>query len=296
MKALLDVESLGAGGIRRLLDRARIHAGTLRAGERPSPTLDGRVVGLLFFEPSTRTRMSFDLAARHLGALVSVFDPERSSLAKGESLRDTVLTVSAIGAEILVVRHSEVRTPGLVHAWTGRPVVNAGDGTGHHPTQALADCLTLEGRFGSIEGLRVAVVGDIVHSRVAGSLTAALTLLGAEVVLVGPKEMLPAESDHPKVEDLDEVVAGVDVVYLLRVQKERGAEVGDDYEDRFQLDLTRSARMKPDAVVMHPGPMNRGVEIAIEVADGPRSLILEQVANGVPVRMAALEAVGGVDW
>lgn len=295
MKALLDVGSIGAAGLRGLLDRARDHADALRAGERVVPSLDGRVVGLLFFEPSTRTRVSFDLAAKRLGATVLVLDPDRSSINKGESLRDTVLTVSSIGAEILVVRHSEARSPALVHTWTGRPVINAGDGTNQHPTQALADCLTLEERFGSIQGLCVAIVGDIVHSRVAGSLVDALRTLGAEVILVGPDAMLP-ENDLPRSGDLDEVLAEVDVVYLLRIQRERGVEASDDYQSRFQLDFDRSARMKPEAVVMHPGPINRGVEISVDVADGPRSLILDQVACGVPVRMAALEAVGGIDW
>ncbi|MFO7299201.1 MAG: aspartate carbamoyltransferase catalytic subunit [Actinomycetes bacterium] len=295
MKALVDIASLGADGLRRLLDRAKEHSRALASGDTPRRTLEGTVVGLLFFEPSTRTRMSFDVAAKRLGAMVTALDPGRSSLLKGETFRDTVETVAALGAGVLVVRHSEVGAPARAHAWTGRPVVNAGDGTGQHPTQALADCLTLEERFGSVSGLTVAIVGDIVHSRVAGSLTQALPALGARVVLVGPDAMLP-ETDLETTGDLDSAVGEADVVYLLRIQKERGAEATEGYERRYQLDPARSALMKPDAVVMHPGPINRGVEIAPEVADGPRSLILRQVANGVPARMAALEAVAGVDW
>lgn len=295
MKALLDIESLGRGGLRRLIDRGRAHSATISAGEVPEPTLGGSVVGMLFFEPSTRTRLSFELAARRLGADVSVFDPEQSSMSKGESLQDTVLTASAIGMDLLVVRHGRIGIPERVHRWTGRPVVNAGDGTGEHPTQALADCITLEERFGSITGLRIAVVGDIVHSRVAGSLLRALAALGADVLLVGPADLLPGEG-APSTDDLDEVVGEVDVVYLLRIQRERGASAGEDYHARFALDQARAARMRPEAVVLHPGPINRGVEIGDEVADGPRSMILRQVANGVPARMAALEAVGGVEW
>ncbi len=295
MKALLGIESLGIDGVRRLIDRAGWYAGALAAGERLLPSLAGTVVGTLFFEPSTRTRISFEVAARRLGAEVAAFDPEQSSMSKGETLQDTVLTVSAIGMDVLVVRHGEVGAPERVHRWTGRPVINAGDGTGEHPTQALADCLTLTRKFGTVEGLKVAVVGDIVHSRVAGSLLLALPALGAEVLLVGPGALVP-ETGFRSTDDLDSVVEEVDVVYLLRIQRERGADAGVDYRARFCLDDARAARMRPDSVVMHPGPINRGVEISSGVADGARSLILAQVANGVPARMAALEDVAGVTW
>lgn len=293
MKAILGIESLGTDGLRRLLDRAGWYAGALAAGERLHPTLAGTVVGTLFFEPSTRTRISFEVAARRLGADVASFDPDQSSMSKGETLQDTVLTVSAIGMDVLVVRHGEAGVPERIHRWTGRPVINAGDGTGEHPTQALADCLTLTRRFGAIAGLRVAIVGDVIHSRVAGSLLLALPALGAEVVLVGPGTLLP-ESRFRSTDDLDSVLDEVDVVYLLRIQRERGAEGGSGYEEMFRLDEPRAARMRPEAVVMHPGPINRGVEIGSGVADGARSLILTQVANGVPARMAALEQVLGV--
>jgi aspartate carbamoyltransferase catalytic subunit len=295
MKALLGIRDLGGAELERLVNRASYHATRFPGGRAVEPSLVDVTVGMLFFEPSTRTRLSFELASRRLSAEVMVFDPEQSSMNKGETVQDTVLTVAAIGMDVLVVRHGEVGMPERVHGWTGRPVINAGDGISEHPTQAIADCLTLLERFGALAGLRIGVVGDILHSRVAGSLLHALPILGAEVVLVGPEELLP-ETDHPSTSDLDEVIDSVDVVYLLRLQKERGTVADAGYERSYQLDEARAARMKPSAVVMHPGPINRGVEIAGPIADGPRSLILRQVTNGVPARMAALEAVAGVAW
>lgn len=253
----------------------------------PEPVLRGMTLGNLFFENSTRTRLSFELAAQKLGAHILTFVPEHSSMNKGETLRDTVMTVSAIGADILVVRHGEEGMPAQVGDWTGKPVVNGGDGTGEHPSQAIADCVTLVKRFGSVDGLKIAIVGDIVHSRVAGSLLQALPMLGAKLTLVGPAHLLP----EPGEADLDAVVGDVDVVYLLRVQRERGAGVDPDYTTRYQLTDSRAGAMRPDAVIMHPGPMNRGVEIADQVADGRRSLILDQVANGVPARMAVFSKI-----
>jgi aspartate carbamoyltransferase catalytic subunit len=256
--------------------------------------LDGVTVGALFFERSTRTRLSFEMAANRLGARTLTFFPEQSSMGKGETLQDTVMTVAAIGVQILVVRHQENGVPEWVHVLTGKPVINAGDGSNEHPTQGLADILTIRQRFGAVEGISVAVVGDIVHSRVAGSLLPALSTLGASVTLVGPADMVPEgrEDVVAATDDLDMVVGEVDVVYLLRVQSERGANIGADYSARYQMSPARAAGMRSGAVVMHPGPMNRGVEIADEVADGPRSLVQQQVANGVPVRMAVLAAVG----
>lgn len=285
LKALLGLEGMADTELTSLVDAA------LRFGDGPSPvpSLDGTTVASLFFEPSTRTRLSFELATKRLGGRVITFVPEHSSIGKGESLRDTVLTVASIGADILVVRHQESGVPGDVHGWTGLPVINAGDGTNEHPTQAIADCATLVERFGGVAGLEVAVVGDVVHSRVAGSLLRALPVLGARLVLVGPDELLP----QPGSRDLDAVVGEVDVVYLLRVQRERGAEMGPDYVARYQMTEERASRMRPGAVVMHPGPINRGIEIADSVADGPRSLILRQVANGTAARMAVLDAVAG---
>jgi aspartate carbamoyltransferase catalytic subunit len=283
VKSFLGVRDLSAEELGSLLDRA---AGLV---DGLAPQLGGLTVGALFFERSTRTRLSFEMAAGRLGAATLTLLPEHSSMGKGETLHDTVMTVSAVGADILVVRHQQSGVPESVHMWTGKPVVNAGDGTNEHPTQALADLLTMSRRFGSIEGLQVAIVGDIAHSRVAGSLIPALTKLGAEVTLVGPPRWVPEVEEAVSVtDDLDEVVASVDVAYLLRVQSERGASIDPDYVERFQMGSPRAARMRPGAVVMHPGPMNRGVEIDDEVADGPRSLVTLQVANGVPARMAVL--------
>lgn len=295
MKALLGIRGMGAAELERLVHRARHHATLLPGGRTAEKSLVNITVGMLFFEPSTRTRLSFELASRRLAGEVVIFDPDQSSMSKGETVQDTVLTVAAIGLDVLVVRHREVGMPERIHGWTGRPVINAGDGISEHPTQAIADCVTLLERFGTLAGLRVGVVGDVLHSRVAGSLLHALPLFGAEIVLVGPEGLLP-ETEHPTTTDLDEVIETLDVLYLLRLQRERGAVADAGYERGYQLDEGRATRMKPDAVVMHPGPINRGVEIAASVADGPRSLILRQVTNGVPARMAALEAVAGVAW
>jgi len=284
MKSLLGIKGLGSD---QLSDLIGLGVQIAQQGRSTDDSMRGLTVGTLFFENSTRTRLSFELAAQKLGAQTMTFVPEHSSMSKGETLRDTVLTVAAIGADILIVRHREEGVPGQVEEWTGRPVVNGGDGTNEHPTQAIADCVTLVNRFGSIEGLNIAIVGDVVHSRVAGSLIQALPMMGAEVTLVGPGEFLP----QPGETDLDAVVGKADVVYLLRVQRERGADVDPDYTERYQLTEARAARMHPEAVVMHPGPMNRGLEIADQVADGPRSLILDQVANGVPARMAVLSRI-----
>lgn len=292
MKAFLGLRESSRDELVALVDRANaLVVADIATLPRP---LSGMIISSLFFEPSTRTRLSFETAGRRLGAHTLAFFPEHSSLVKGESVQDTILTVAAMAPDIMVIRHHAEGLPELAHRWTGLPVVNAGDGANEHPTQALADLVTLTQQFGSVSGLNVAVVGDIAHSRVAGSLIPALGALGAATVAVGPAELVPetVEPDFRDV-DLDSVIGDVDVVYLLRVQSERGAVIGDDYVERFQMTGARASRMRPDAVVMHPGPINRGLEIADEVADGPRSLILRQVANGVPARMAVLEAIAG---
>lgn len=290
MKSFLSLQGLGSEELQGLIHRSCEFAD----GPWRHQTLSERSVAMLFFERSTRTRLSFELASFRLGANVLSLDPASASTGKGESLRDTVLTMSAMGAEILVVRHSQPGVPDQIAEWTGAAVVNAGDGTREHPTQGLVDAVTLVRHFGSLEGLRVAIVGDIRHSRVAGSLIQAMPALGAHVTLVGPPELLPDDAAGFEVStSLDAVLDELDVVYLLRVQAERGATIGRDYTRRFQLDAGRASAMKENAVVMHPGPLNRGVEIADDVADGPRSLILQQVANGVPTRMAVLAAVEG---
>ena len=282
------MRGLGRAELESILEVARNYA----SGTGFERVMDARTVALLFFERSTRTRLSFQLAAERLGAHVLNLDPSRSSTGKGESLRDTVMTVAAIGADVLVVRHEEAGIPDLVAEWTGLSVVNAGDGMREHPTQALVDLLTLQSHFGELSGLRVGIIGDISHSRVAGSLTQAMPAMGIDLILIGPESFLPQQiTDLDRATDLDGVIGELDVVYLLRVQTERGAEVDSSYRQRYGLDSRRAAAMRENAVIMHPGPINRGVEISDEVADGPRSLILDQVANGVPVRMAVLAAL-----
>jgi aspartate carbamoyltransferase catalytic subunit len=250
---------------------------------------------MLFFEPSTRTKLSFDRAARALSADTMAFSPSGSSLSKGESLKDTALTLLAMGPECLVVRHAATGAPWRIAEWTGVPTVNAGDGAHQHPTQGLLDALTLRQHFGELTGLRVAIVGDIRHSRVARSDIDAFTTLGARVTLVGPRTMLPPTVEDWPVDvtdDLDAILPDLDAVYLLRIQTERGG--GDvfpsvaEYIDRYGLTVARAARLPDHAAVLHPGPMNRGVEIDPSVADGPRSLVTTQVRNGVAIRMAVL--------
>lgn len=291
MKSFLEAGSLGRGGLETLVDEGSRIRDRLDAFEWDGRPLAGRTVANLFFEPSTRTRLSFDLAAQRLGAHVLTFNPANSSVAKGESLRDTAETVSAIGADVLVVRHSRDRAPAEVAEWTGNAVVNAGDGMNEHPTQAVVDLLTMRRRFGRLEDLNIAIVGDIAHSRVANSLMAALDPVGANVTLAGPSHWLPDRDDLPMVPSIDGVLESSDVVYLLRVQTERGGHIDQPYIDRFQMNEDRLTKMKPAAVIMHPGPINRNVEVSDTVADSARSLIGEQVRNGVPARMAVLGAL-----
>lgn len=291
MKDFLTVTSLGRSGLESLIEGAISFRSAIDRGDPIAPTLAGRCVANVFFEPSTRTRLSFDLAAQRLGAHVITFYPETSSAAKGETLRDTVATVAAIGADILVVRHAEDGIPQAVADWTGVPVVNAGDGTNEHPTQALLDATTIFRQFGRTDGLRMVIVGDLAHSRVAGSLMHAMPLLGVGLSLAGPREWLPGDTSLPVTTDLEEALPEADIVYLLRVQRERGGAVTDEYVEDFQLDRRRLALLREGAVVMHAGPMNRGVEIGDDVADSPRAIITEQVRNAVPARMAVLDSL-----
>ncbi|MGI8809552.1 MAG: aspartate carbamoyltransferase catalytic subunit [Acidimicrobiales bacterium] len=295
MKHLLSVADLGAEGIEEVM---RVTDSFVEVSERAIPrvpALRGRTVVSLFYEESTRTRLSFEMAAKRLSADTMNFSVSTSAAKKGESLRDTCLTIEAMGIDALVVRHSSAGVPWQVASWVGCPVINAGDGWHEHPTQALLDCYTIRGRRGSLEGLRIAVVGDVKHSRVARSGVLAFTMLGAEVTIVAPPTLLPPSLDGWPVEvshDLDSVLAKVDVVYLLRMQSERQREALlpslREYTARYGLTRERARLLPDDALVMHPGPINRGVEIAADVADLPRSLITRQVANGVAVRMAVL--------
>lgn len=295
MKHLLSINELSRGDLEELLDLARGFAEVQTRDIPKVPALRGKTVVLAFFEDSTRTRTSFDLAARRLSADVVNFSVSSSSTAKGESLRDTVETIAAMGVDAVVVRHSSSGAPHRIAHWTDTSVVNAGDGWHQHPTQALLDCYTITERLGGLDGRKVAICGDIQHSRVARSNVEAFTALGAEVILVGPRTLLPPslEGWPVKVEpDVDTALADVDVAYFLRIQQERLAAGAfptlREYRARYGLTVERLDRLRPDALIMHPGPMNRGVEIDPEVADDPRCLVLDQVSAGVPVRMAVL--------
>jgi aspartate carbamoyltransferase catalytic subunit len=260
------------------------------------PTLRGRTVVNLFFEDSTRTRISFELAAKRLSADVVTFSAKGSSVSKGESLKDTALTLEAMGADAVVCRHSMSGAPHRLAGWVRGSVLNAGDGTHEHPTQALLDAYTMRQRLGRVDGLRVAIVGDVLHSRVARSNVLLLHTLGAEITLVAPPTLLPVgvgEWPAAVSYDLDATLPKADVVMMLRVQRERMGQAyfpsEREYSRRYGLDRHRMGLLPDDAIVMHPGPMNRGMEIAAEVADDPRrSTIVEQVSNGVSVRMAVL--------
>lgn len=295
MRHLLTTEGITAAELNRLLDDGDAFREVLSRPIPKVPALRGKTVATMFFEPSTRTRMSFEKAAKALSADTVTFSPGTSSLSKGESLKDTVLTVEAMGVDLMVVRHAATGAPWRVAQWASVPVVNGGDGAHQHPTQALLDCLTLRRRFGTLEGLRIAIVGDIRHSRVARSDVFAFAALGAEVTIVAPPTLLPVDlTGWPArpTSDLDEILTEMDAIYLLRVQTERGgASVFPslpEYVARYGLTRERFGRLKPDSVVLHPGPMNRGVEIADSVADDARCLVLDQVTNGVAVRMSVL--------
>ncbi|MFP4511391.1 MAG: aspartate carbamoyltransferase catalytic subunit [Acidimicrobiales bacterium] len=295
MKHLLSIRDLGADGIAEVHDLTDSFVEVSSRAIPKVPALRGRTVAWLFYEDSTRTRTSFEAAARRLSADTVNFSVGSSSVNKGESLRDTALTIQAMGVDAIVVRHASAGVPWQLTRWLDASVVNAGDGWHEHPTQALLDTYTLRERLGDLAGRRIAIIGDVKHSRVAGSNVHAFTAMGAEVVLVAPPTLLPANLDAWPVEvshDLDAVLPTVDVAYTLRMQleRQRAAPVPSlrEFTHRYGLSAERAARLPEHALVMHPGPMNRGVEIAAEVADGPRSVILDQVRNGVAVRMAVL--------
>ncbi len=292
---LLGIEGLDRAALSEVLELTDAFA---EIGRRPIPrvpALRGRTVATVFFEDSTRTRMSFDTAARRLSADTVAFAAGSSSLSKGESLRDTIEVVGSYGADLLVVRHPMAGTAHRIAGWTDAAVVNAGDGCHEHPTQALLDCYTLREKLGSLDGMRIAIVGDVRHSRVARSNVLAFTALGAEVVLVGPATLMPPAVDGWPVtvaHEFDPLLGDLDAVYLLRMQRERITEglvpSIREFATDFGLTAARTARLRDDALILHPGPTNPGVEISAEAAADPRSVILDQVANGVSVRMAVL--------
>jgi aspartate carbamoyltransferase catalytic subunit len=297
---LLELASLEAGELTELLDVAESFQDITHRRIKKVPALRGMTVVLLFLEASTRTRTSFELAAKRLSADTLSVSGGTSSVVKGETLVDTARNLAAMSPDIVVLRHKHSGSPHLLARSIDASIVNAGDGGHEHPTQGLLDALTIRRHKGRIEGQRVAIIGDIAHSRVARSNIAALSKLGAEVVVCGPPTMLP-----PGIEalgcratfDRDAAIRGADVVMMLRIQKERMTEElfpsDREYALRYGLDRAALGRAKPDVLVMHPGPINRGVELAPDVADGPESVILEQVSNGIIVRMAVLYHCAG---
>ena len=298
MKHLLSIADLSGADIHGLLELTD-HMVEISQRQIPKvPALRGKNVVSLFFEDSTRTRTSFDTAAKRLSADTMNFSVSSSSVNKGESLRDTIETIAAMGVDAFVIRHKSSGAPLLVTNWTNASIINAGDGWHQHPTQALLDCYTIRtnlNRRDSFDGLRIAIVGDIKHSRVARSDVQAFTALGAHVTVVAPPTLLPPSLDGWPVDvshDLDAVLPDLDVLYLLRVQRERMDDALlpslREYSSMYGLTADRAARLAPHALVMHPGPMNRGVEMVVDPAELPGSVILDQVTNGVAVRMAVL--------
>ncbi len=297
-KHLIGLQELSREEIEFILDTAKGFEGISTRSVKKAPTLRGKVVVNMFYEDSTRTRISFALAAERLSADVVEFTKKSSSVSKGETLIDTAQNLEAMGIDTIVIRHNAGGAPKLLSRNVNACIVNAGDGFHEHPTQALLDVYTIREKRGSLEGLKVAIVGDIAHSRVARSNIWALTKLGAEVILVGPATLMPAKVSELPVRvcyDLDEVIEEIDVINMLRIQFERMAGSPfpsvREYQRFFGLTVGRMKRAKSDIVVMHPGPINRGLEIDSEVADGKNSVILQQVSNGLAIRMAVLYLV-----
>ncbi|HMA95194.1 MAG TPA: aspartate carbamoyltransferase catalytic subunit [Polyangiaceae bacterium] len=295
LRHLLGVEQLNQATATRILDTAETFLTITRRPIRKVPTLRGRTVLNVFFEASTRTRSSFELAGKRLGADVMNIGGSSSSTSKGETLRDTIATLDAMHADVIVVRHNASGAAEYIANRTRAAVINAGDGMHEHPTQALLDAFTIRQKRGTLKGLKVAICGDIAHSRVARSNVLLLPMLGAEVRIAGPRTLLPKGVEAwgaPVYDRVEPAIEGADVVMMLRIQLERlGAKLFPslrEYSRQFGLNPARLSLAKPDALVMHPGPMNRGVEISEAVADGSHSVILDQVESGVAVRMAVL--------
>ena len=299
-KDLLDIESLTPDEIVTVLDTARAFKAVGERAIKKVPALRGKTVINLFVEPSTRTRISFELAEQRLSADIINFSAEASSFKKGETLKDTALNLQALNADFIVIRHSASGAPHFLSRVLDARVINAGDGAHEHPTQALLDAFTIREHKGKIDGLNVTILGDILYSRVARSNIQALTKLGAKVTLCGPSTLVPKTFEQMGCRvtyNVDEALREADAIYLLRIQHERQRKtmfpgIGE-YTQLFGLNKARLAKTKPDALIMHPGPINRGVEIDSEIADSDRSLILEQVTNGLAVRMAVLFLLNG---
>ena len=299
-KHLLDIESLTPDEILTVLDTAKAFKAVGERAIKKVPALRGKTVVNLFIEPSTRTRTSFELAAVRLSADLVNFNTEASSFKKGETLKDTARNLEALNADIFIIRHSAAGAPHFLSRVLRGSVVNAGDGAHEHPTQALLDCFTIREKKGRIAGLNVSILGDVLYSRVARSNVWALTKLGANVTLCGPSTLVPRAFEQMGCRvtyNVDEAIESADVLNLLRIQHERQRKTmfpgTGEYASLFGLNKARLARAKPDVLIMHPGPVNRGVEIDSDIADSGRSLILEQVTNGLAVRMASLFLVNG---
>src|SRR5688572_5045646 len=299
-KHLLDIESLSADEITMVLDTARAFKAVGERAIKKVPALRGKTVVNLFVEPSTRTRISFELSEQRLSADVINFTAEASSLKKGETLKDTAKNLEALNADFIVIRHSAAGAAHFLSRVLNAHVINAGDGAHEHPTQALLDAFTIRERKGRIEGLNITILGDILFSRVARSNIWALTKLGARVTLCGPATLVPRTFEAMGcriTHNVDEALRDADIIHLLRIQHERQRQTMfpsiNEYTQLFGLNQARLAQCKPDALIMHPGPINRGVEIDSDIADSSRSVILEQVTNGIAVRMAALFLVNG---
>ncbi|MFZ2632866.1 MAG: aspartate carbamoyltransferase catalytic subunit [Desulfosalsimonadaceae bacterium] len=299
-KHILDMESLSVEEITAILDTADGLKEISERSIKKVPTLRGKTVVLFFHEPSTRTRVSFDIAAKRLSADAISISASSSSLVKGETLIDTARNLEAMKPDVIVIRHSSAGTPFLLSQKVSTPIINAGDGMHAHPSQALLDMMTVREVKGSLSGLRLAIVGDISHSRVARDNITGFAKMGAEVRLAGPPTMMPAGIDTLGASvtyDFDEAIDGVDVIMMLRIQKERQRNflfpTEREYSRRYGLTLERLKKAKPDVMIMHPGPLNRGVEISPDVADSVGSAILDQVTNGVALRMALLYLVAG---
>jgi aspartate carbamoyltransferase catalytic subunit len=299
-KHLLDIESLSVEEILTVLDTARAFKAVGERAIKKVPALRGKTVINLFVEPSTRTRTSFELSEQRLSADIINFTAEASSLKKGETLKDTARNLEALNVDFIVIRHSASGAPHFLSRVLNASVINAGDGAHEHPTQALLDMFTIREKKGRFEGLNVTILGDVVYSRVARSDLWALTKLGANVTLCGPSTLVPRVFEQMGARvthNVDEAIEGADIINLLRIQHERQRKTMfpslGEYTSLFGLNKARLARTKPDALIMHPGPINRGVEIDSEIADSGRSLILQQVTNGLAVRMAVLFLVNG---
>ena len=301
-KHLIDIDEYSVEEITEILDTARSFKEVNDRTIKKLPTLRGRTVINLFLEPSTRTRTSFEIAGKRMSADVINFSASSSSTKKGETLADTGETLNAMNADLIVVRSKQEGAPRLLARHVDAHIVNGGDGKHQHPTQALLDAFTIRERFGRLEGLRIGVVGDIAHSRVVGSLVPLLVKMGAKPIVIGPATLMPSEPGWWGCEwsyTLDDVLPELDVVYMLRIQMERldGAPLPSlrEYTMLYGIDAARLAAMKPEAIIMHPGPINRGVELSAEAADSERAVILDQVNAGVAGRMSVMYLLLGGD-